>query len=100
MANNIELRRKYVITSSGQVGIWWFLICGDEELLLDLDKIWGTAAVQTSWRLEDCVKFADPNSSESPTVPDGTKSDATSSSSLGASVSHISASQYENSNNS
>ena len=100
MANKIELRRKYRITSSGQLGIWWLLICADEEVLLELEKIWGTGAVQTSWWLEDCVKFADPKNSESSTVDDSTTSEAISSCSLGTSVSHVSASQSENSNSS
>ena len=99
MANKIQVRRKYKITSSGQVGLWWFLIRGDEEVLLELDKIWSTVAVQTSWKLQDCVKFTKPRGPQSSTVPVGTTSEGSSLSSLGASVSQVSASQSGNSSN-
>ena len=72
MANKRQLRRKYKITSNGQVRHWCFLIRGDEEVLLELEKTWNTVAVQTSWKLEECMKFADSRSPESSTVPDGT----------------------------
>lgn len=72
MVNKLQLRRKYKITPDGQVRLWWFLIRGDEEVLLQLEKIWSTVAVQTSWKLEECVKFADSRSPESSSAPDGT----------------------------
>ena len=76
MANKLQLRRKYKIASNGQVRLWWFLIRGDEEVLIELEKIWNTIAVQTSWKLEECARFADSRSPESPTVPDGTVGDS------------------------
>ena len=53
-------------------------------MLLELDKIWSTVAVQTKWELEDCVKFTKSRSLEASTVPVGTTTEG--SSSLGTSV--------------
>ena len=57
MAEKLQVRRKYKTNHAGQITRWWFLIHGDQQVLLNLEKLWEYVAAQTSSKLEPCLKF-------------------------------------------
>ena len=59
LAGKVQVRRKFKSDLNGRVNRWWLLIRGDEESLLELAGNWNTVQMQTSWKLEECVKFID-----------------------------------------
>jgi len=38
---------------------WWFVVRGKESVLEQLQKEWPTISIQTSWRLEPVLGYAD-----------------------------------------
>jgi len=51
----LQLRRKFKTTGSangGRTTKWWFVICGAEDVLIELQDKWENIALQTSWKLE------------------------------------------------
>jgi len=59
VAGKLQLRRKYKTSENGHVKRWWFLIRGEEEVLIELQKTWDHISTQTSWRLEECLMYED-----------------------------------------
>lgn len=57
VAEKLQVRRKYKISQDGKIVRWWFLIRGDEQVLVDLEGKWDSIALQTSWKLENCYKY-------------------------------------------
>ena len=59
VAGKLQLRRKFKKTNdNGCVTRWWFLIRGEEDVLVELQQIWECVSIQTSlWRLEECLMF-------------------------------------------
>ena len=67
VADKLQLRRKFKTSQDGRISRWWFLIRGDECVLTELE-MWETVSAQTSWRLEDCLKYIEPNEQSSPLI--------------------------------
>lgn len=57
VAGKLQLRRKFKTNDNGRVTRWWFLIRGEEEVLIELKQIWERVSIQTSWRLEECFVY-------------------------------------------
>ena len=57
MNEELQVCRKYKTNHAGQITHWWFLICEDEQVLLNLEKLWDYVAASTSWKLEPFLKF-------------------------------------------
>ena len=56
VTGKIQLRRKYKCNESGRVTRWQFVIRGDEETLVELENMWTSVFMHTSWKLEECFK--------------------------------------------
>ena len=72
VAGKIRLRRKYKSNEAGRVIRWWFVIRGEEEVLVELENMWDPVFNQTSWKLEECLKLKE----DIPIVPNHTVEDA------------------------
>ena len=57
VAEKPQVRSKYRISQDGKIVRWWFLIRGDEQVLVNLEGNWDSIALQTSWKLENCHKY-------------------------------------------
>ena len=57
IAGKLQLRRKFKNNDNGRVIRWWFLIRGEEDVLTELQHAWDRVSTQTSWRLEDCLRY-------------------------------------------
>ena len=64
----LQVRRKFKSSNSGIKSRWWFVVHGEEEVLIDLVRSWEAVTLQTSWKLQDCLKYND----ESTQCSDGT----------------------------
>ena len=42
--------------AAGTVKRWWFVVHAPENVLLDLDNVWGQLQLQTGWKSEPCYK--------------------------------------------
>ena len=67
----LEIKRKYRLkeaqkaslesnTASIQVSKWWFVISGEESILVQLAKNWDTVKIQANWSLEPIFSYANP----------------------------------------
>ena len=59
VAGKLQLRRKFKTNDNGRIIRWWFLIRGEEDVLVELQQIWKRVSIQTSWRLEECLIYKD-----------------------------------------
>ena len=59
-ANAFTVKRKYKTNTDGLVKKWWFVIRGDEEKIMYLQREWGKIEIQTGWRLEPVYEFVEP----------------------------------------
>ena len=66
MVEKLQVRRKYKTSRDGKISRWWFLIRGEEQVLTELEEKWGCVALQTSWKLEDCLKYNKPEQQPPP----------------------------------
>ena len=57
VAEKLQVRRKYKTNQDGKTVWWWFLIRGDEQVLVELEGKWDSIALQRTWKLEDCYKY-------------------------------------------
>lgn len=65
VAGKLQLRRKFKTNDSGHTKRWWFLIREEEDVLVELQQIWDRVSTQTSWRLEECLKYKEATSEPS-----------------------------------
>ena len=45
------------IQNDGTIMKWWFVVCGEESLLADLDNQWDTIAIKLGWKLKPTYSF-------------------------------------------
>ena len=60
--DEVAVKRKYKTTrpgpgNSARVSKWWFILNGNEELLMKLKEKWSTVKLQTNWTLEVVFHF-------------------------------------------
>ena len=70
----LQVRRKYKTSSSGK-SRWWFVVHGEAEVLADLERNWEPVTLQTSWKLQDCLKYNDETAECSDGTPRSPMSD-------------------------
>ena len=87
--SNLQIKRKYKLNRNNPdtVSKWWFVVRGEESVLLELEQEWNSIAVQTAWKLEPVhyyVEHSTPNEStdlpstmSAPIVPNSTVSSPT-----------------------
>ena len=58
-----NVKRKFKTSQSQQsrnhVVRWWFVLRADENVLKRLEESWGAIAIQTNWKLEPLLSFAE-----------------------------------------
>ena len=57
--NSVQVRRKaraHPLTNKKQ---WWFVLHAHENVLVALEEKWASVKLQTSWKLEPCLKPVD-----------------------------------------
>ncbi len=55
----VKRKFKTACNDASRVTKWWFVIRGEESVLEELQKEWPTIALQTSWKLEPVLSYAD-----------------------------------------
>ena len=68
----LTVHRKFREGRGGHRDRWWFLLKGDEVVLLELEKLWDKVAFQTGWKIETCTM---PNQSNNPSTINPSASD-------------------------
>jgi len=88
-SSNLQIKRKYKLSHNNPdtVTKWWFVVRGEESVLLELEREWNSIAMQTAWKLEPVhyyVEHSTPNEStdlsstmSAPIVPNSTVSSPT-----------------------
>ena len=61
----LTVHRKFREGRGGHRDRWWFLLKGDEVVLVELEKLWDKVAFQTGWKIETCTM---PNQSNNPST--------------------------------
>ena len=56
LTTTLQIKRKTVTDAAGTVKRWCFVVHAPENVLLDLEKVWGQLQLQTGWKLEPCFK--------------------------------------------
>ena len=51
-SDDIAIKRKVKSVRSKEC--WWFIITGQESILVKLDQEWSQVAIQTKWKLQNC----------------------------------------------
>ena len=64
--SKLAIKRKFKSDSSNssRVNKWWFIIRGEEDLLIQLEGSWTAVLMQTSWKLEPAYSYLDSTSNQ------------------------------------
>ena len=63
-----ESTKQVVTIHAVKVTKWWFVICGEESMLQELEREWSVIAVQTAWKLEPVHYYEENPVSDNPQV--------------------------------
>jgi len=55
----VKRKFKTAHNNKDRVTKWWFVVRSEESILEQLQKEWPTISIQTSWRLEPILSYAD-----------------------------------------
>ncbi len=54
---DLSIKRKFKKDREGLVTKWWFVINGDETILLELEKTWHVVEQQVGWTLGPVLRY-------------------------------------------
>ena len=61
-SDQVKARRKFKsLNGNGNHIRWWFVVRGSEDVLSKLESDWEQVQLQTKWKIEPLLKFAEEN---------------------------------------
>ena len=63
--DKLTVTRKFREGRFGRRDTWWFLLKGEEAVLVELESMWDKVAFQTNWKIQTCTM---PQTSRSPSA--------------------------------